>query len=211
MRKSLTHIQRWAPFWVIVTLAHLFWFISFSLAWGSYWIKISLSAATLAVLSRVISRRKASFGRWDKETILWGFGAAAVLYSIFWLGNAFAPLFVPYAQKQISCVYSLGAGTPMWLMLVLSLFVTGPGEEFFWRGFVQSHLMDAFGPMKGCITGAILYGSVHIWSFNFILIASACVVGAFWGFLYLRFGKLLPVIVSHSVWSALVFVVFPFA
>jgi len=69
--------------------------------------------------------------------------------------------------------------------------------------------MERFGGAGGfCITVA-LYAAVHIWSFNFMLIGAAAVAGAFWGAMYWRLGNLVPVIISHSLWSAFIFAVIP--
>jgi membrane protease YdiL (CAAX protease family) len=46
-------------------------------------------------------------------------------------------------------------------------------------------------------------------SLNFMLIGAAAVAGAFWGLLYMRLGRLDSVIVSHSLWSAVIFAVAP--
>jgi len=40
-------------------------------------------------------------------------------------------------------------------------------------------------------------------------VGAAAVAGAFWGALYARCGRLAPVIVSHSIWSTVIFAVFP--
>jgi membrane protease YdiL (CAAX protease family) len=42
-----------------------------------------------------------------------------------------------------------------------------------------------------------------------MLVGAAAVAGAFWGLLYLRYGRLDTLIVCHSVWSAFIFAVFP--
>jgi membrane protease YdiL (CAAX protease family) len=204
-------MRRWGPLLGTIVLANIFWFISFSVSFGSFWIKISLSAATLAFIAKVMRSKSRMQGAWDKKTLCWGIGSACVLYSLFWIGNIICKALFPFAETQIARIYTLGTHTPLWLMVVLALLITGPSEEYYWRGFVQNQLMDRFEGWQGWLLGALLYGSVHIWSFNVMLIGAACVAGAFWGLLYWYFGKLRPVIISHSVWSVLVFAVFPFA
>jgi len=44
---------------------------------------------------------------------------------------------------------------------------------------------------------------------NFMLTMAAYVAGAFWGAQYLWRRDLAALIVSHSVWSAVIFAVFP--
>jgi hypothetical protein len=42
-----------------------------------------------------------------------------------------------------------------------------------------------------------------------MLIGAAAVAGAFWGAMFWRYKNLMPVIISHSVWSTVIFAVFP--
>ena len=95
------------------------------------------------------------------------------------------------------------------MIALLLFFVTGPGEELYWRGYLQKNLMVRFGEWQGWLLATAIYSAVHIWSFNFMLIGAAAVAGAFWGAMYWRFKSLTAVIISHSVWSMVIFAVFP--
>jgi hypothetical protein len=44
---------------------------------------------------------------------------------------------------------------------------------------------------------------------NFMLIGAAFTAGAFWGLQYLWRRNLSSLIISHSLWSAVIFAVFP--
>ena len=92
---------------------------------------------------------------------------------------------------------------------LLLFWVTGPSEEIFWRGYLQRSLMERFGRWPGWAAATAIYAGVHIWSFNFMLVGAAAVAGAFWGAMYARLGSLAPVILSHSIWSTVIFAVFP--
>jgi membrane protease YdiL (CAAX protease family) len=192
-----------------VILATLFWFVTFYLTWSSFWIKISFSAATLAILSLLLQPDRKERIRIDARAIALGLVSAAVLYFIFWTGKAASALILPFAGGQIGGIYDKGAGTPMWAIALLLFFVTGPSEELYWRGYLQKNLMVRFGQWQGWLLATAIYAAVHIWSFNFMLIGAAAVAGAFWGAMYWRLKNLAPVIISHSVWSAVIFAVFP--
>ena len=97
----------------------------------------------------------------------------------------------------------------MWVIALLLFFITGPAEELYWRGYLQKNLMVRFGRWQGWLLATVIYAAVHIWSFNFMLIGAAFVAGAFWGAMYLHLKNLAPVIISHSVWSMVIFAVFP--
>ena len=69
--------------------------------------------------------------------------------------------------------------------------------------------MKRYGPGKGWLLATGIYAVVHIWSLNFMLIGAAAVAGLFWGAMYRYLGNLAPVIISHSIWSGVIFAVFP--
>ena len=192
-----------------VLLAALFWFVTFYLTWASFWIKISFSASTLAILSFLLQPNRKERIRIDFKAIALGLVSAAILYFIFWAGKSVSAMILPFSGGQIGGIYHKGAGTPMWVIAPLLFFVTGPCEELYWRGYLQKNLMMRFGQWQGWLLATAIYAAVHIWSFNFMLIGAAAVAGAFWGAMYWRLKNLTPVIISHSVWSTVIFAVFP--
>jgi hypothetical protein len=141
--------------------------------------------------------------------IVLGVVSAAALWFIFWTGKAISTQLFPFAQHQIGAIYGKGEGFSRIAVFFLLLLVTGPSEEIYWRGFLQKNLMQRHGNLKGWMLATAIYAGVHIWSLNFMLIGAAAVAGAFWGLLYWRWGRLAPVIVSHALWSAVVFSVIP--
>jgi membrane protease YdiL (CAAX protease family) len=192
-----------------VLLAALFWFVTFYLTWASFWIKISFSAATLAILSLLLQPNRKERIRIDARAVALGLASAAILYFIFWTGKAVSELILPFSGGQIGGIYDKGAGTPMWVIALLLFFVTGPSEELYWRGYLQKNLMMRYGQWQGWLLATAIYAAVHIWSFNFMLIGAAAVAWLFWGGIYRYSGILAPVIVSHSIWSGVIFAVFP--
>ncbi|NIV30239.1 MAG: CPBP family intramembrane metalloprotease, partial [Anaerolineae bacterium] len=138
-----------------------------------------------------------------------GLLAAAGLYGIFWLGRAAATALFPFAEAQIADVYVQGEGMSRWTIAMVLLFVTGPCEEIYWRGYLQQGLADRFGGWRGWLLGVAAYALAHIWSLNAMLIAAASVAGAFWGLIFWRRGNLAPAIVSHSLWGVAIFTLWP--
>jgi membrane protease YdiL (CAAX protease family) len=189
-----------------ILLASGCWAVTFGWAGGNFWVKIGLSV--LAVCSYSLFWKKP----WINprfSSLLLGLLSAGVLYLIFFLGNRLAPCILPAAKTQVGNIYSLGEGTSKVLIFLLLFFITGPGEEIFWRGFLQDHLMKKWGDFQGFISGTLIYAGVHVFSFNLMLILAALVAGAFWGLLYLWKRDLWVQITSHSAWSAVIFAVAP--
>jgi membrane protease YdiL (CAAX protease family) len=189
-----------------VILAAVCWAITFGLAWGNFWLKIGFSVSTVFLYSLVWQRPKLIF---RFSSMLWGGISAAVLYGIFYLGHNLALYFLPGAKTQVGGIYWLGFGTNKVLIFLLLFFITGPGEEVFWRGFLQARLMERWGNLAGYAAATGIYTAVHIFSANLILMGAALIAGFFWGGLYLWKKDLLAQITSHSLWSAVIFALFP--
>lgn len=195
--------------WITVALATGLWFFAFYLTWLNFWIKIPIAAALLAVLSNHIQPPPEGHLVFDSSAIFHGLLSAVVLYFVFWLGKIVSTWLFPFAPQQIGAIYGKGQGFPTVLVFLLLMFVTGPCEEIYWRGFLQRNLVKRYGKWQGWVLATAIYSGVHIWSFNFMLIGAAAVAGGFWGYLYLRWDRLFPVIISHAVWSSFIFAVVP--
>jgi uncharacterized protein len=131
-----------------------------------------------------------------------------LLYALFWLGVQFFDLLNLPFDKSIKNLYRWFAPSLFWQYLALIL-VAAPGEELFWRGFVQKRLLRYFGPFGSITIGAFLYASVHIYSGTFILMLAAFLSGRVWGALYLWKKSMPLVIVSHIVFDIMVFIILP--
>jgi membrane protease YdiL (CAAX protease family) len=192
--------------WGAFILASVCWAITFGWPGGNFWVKIGLSVVAVSLYSLFWQRPRISF---QPRSFLLGLFSAVLLYLIFFLGNKLALTILPGAKTQVGGIYSLGVGGNKILIFLLLFFITGPGEEIFWRGFLQDRLMKRWGNFSGYLMTTALYGGVHIFSRNLMLILAAFVAGAFWGFLYLWKRDLLTQITSHSFWSAVIFAVAP--
>jgi hypothetical protein len=89
------------------------------------------------------------------------------------------------------------------------LFLIGPGEELFWRGFLQRRLQKGLGQWRGFILATMIYAFIHVGSGNVMLVLAAGVCGLFWGFLYLRFHSMLLNAISHTLWDVSIFLLLP--
>jgi len=192
--------------WGAVFLPMVCWGFTFGWGGGNFWVKIGVSVLLVLGYSFYWQKPKIAL---RFASFLLGLGSAVVLYFVFFLGNSLAPYFISGAEGQVGGIYSLGEGSSKILVFLLLLFITGPGEEIFWRGFLQDQLMNRIGRYQGYLLTTAFYAGVHVFSENLILILAALVAGAFWGGLYLWKRDLLAQIISHSFWSAFIFAVFP--
>ena len=192
--------------WGGILLAILCWAFTFGRPEGNFWVKIGVSVLIVFSYSLVWQRPRISL---RFRSLLLGLSSAVLLYLIFFLGYTLSPYVLAGSKTQVGGIYALGEGTSRFLILSLLFFFTGPGEEIFWRGFLQFRLMEKLGDFRGYMAATAVYAGVHIFSWNLMLILAAFVAGAFWGALYMWKRDLLAQIVSHSVWSAAIFAVVP--
>lgn len=189
-----------------ILLAAAGWAVTFGLAWGNFWVKIGVTVVVVTAYSLGFKRPQIRF---TSRSVAEGVVSALILYGIFFAGNALAPYVVPGAHAQVGGIYGLGDGSSrVWIFLLL-LLVTGPGEEVFWRGFLQDALARRLKPAAGYAAATAVYGLVHVFSGNPMLVLAALVAGAFWGLQYLWRRDLAALIVSHSLWSAFIFAIVP--
>lgn len=137
-----------------------------------------------------------------------GILSAGLLYAVFFIGNTVSRMIFPFAGAEIGQVYSFKQNASALRIILLMIFIIGPGEELFWRGYLQRHWETRFGKTRGFVFAAVLYSLVHVASGNIMLVLAAGVCGLFWGFLYLRYRSILMICVSHTLWDLMIFVFF---
>ena len=193
-----------------IAAAFVLWFFIFAYPVGNFWIKLIFSASFLAAVGLISSRCELKTLFEFKFRHLWvGIVSALVLYGIFWVGKEAATFLFSFAPGQIASVYATRTQLDALLIGLLLMFLMGPAEEIYWRGFVQRRLVERYGAKVGVLGTAVVYALVHAVSLNPMLILAAGVCGLFWGLLYQREQKLIPLIISHSLWDVLIFVLFP--
>jgi membrane protease YdiL (CAAX protease family) len=196
-------------FWTL-PLAFILWFFTFALPIGNFWLKLSFSAFILALTGLISSRKEwQTLFRFKARHLWMGPVSALLLYGIFWVGKKLSMIIFPFASREISSVYFNKTQLDVFAIGLLLLFVMGPAEEIYWHGFVQRSFGKRFGPMTGVLLTSAIYALVHVFALNLMLFFAAGVCGLFWGWLYQREQNLIPVILSHSLWDLIIFVLFP--
>lgn len=142
--------------------------------------------------------------------ILFGLISAIVLYFFFCTGNLLSRWMFDFVGDDISNVYAFKGDAEGIRIGVLMLLIIGPGEELFWRGFLQRHFQDRLTKWKGFLLASIIYTGVHVLTGNVMLILAALIAGLFWGWMYMKYNSMVMNIVSHTVWDIAVFLIFPF-
>ncbi len=201
--------------WPGIAVAALLWFYMFS-PWTSnlsnFWLNMSIAAVTLSVIALCGRQKDAAHLDWRQflRQLFLGIVIAFALWGIFWIGDKLSQLMFCFARVQVDNVYGMKEGSDSVVIAILLLFLIGPAEEYFWRGYVQRTMSRRIGENASMYVTVAVYALVHIWSFNFMLVMAALVAGCVWGVIYRLRPSLLPaLIVSHALWDALVFVILP--
>ena len=196
-----------------IILATVLWTVMFSPLTAphvNFWWTMTASAVLLSLLSTLFRPDwwrgiRISFGE-----LLLGVAIAVGLWLVFWVGDKMSQLLFDFARPQVDSIYGMKAGESPWLLTLLMLFIIGPAEEIFWRGYVQRSLSERINPNMGFVVTTAVYALVHAGSCNFMLTMAALVAGAAWGLLYRLFPRHFgAIILSPALWDVAVFVWFP--
>lgn len=176
----------------------------------NFWIAMSISATILIAIATCARPSWPRDFEWSPANIALGVAIAVALWGVFWMGDKISQFIFDFARPQVDSIYAMKEGSSSTLIAIALLLLIGPAEEIFWRGYVQRTLAERWGANKGFIVATAIYTLVHIGSFNFMLIMSAMVCGIAWGLLY----RIMPerftaITLSHALWDAAVFVIFP--
>ena len=176
----------------------------------NFWIMMTCSGATLTLYSTWASPGWWKDVRIGLSDILLGAGLAAAMWGVFWLGEFFSTLLFDFARPQVDTIYGMKEGENPLVLTLLMLFIIGPAEEIFWRGYIQKGLSKRWNPNWGFVVTTLVYSLVHLAKFNFMLIMAAAVAGLIWGLAYRFFPERLgAIIISHALWDCAVFIWFP--
>lgn len=196
-----------------ICLAAVLWTIMFS-PWTAphvnFWVMMTCSGLVLTLYSTWAAPGWWKDIRLDLTNIVLGVLLAAALWGIFWIGDRLSSLMFDFARPQVNMIYGMKEGENPLVLTVLMLFIIGPAEEIFWRGYIQKNLSARWNPNMGFIVTTLIYSLVHVSKFNFMLIMAAAVAGFVWGLAYRFFPeKFGAILLSHALWDCAVFIWFP--
>ncbi len=203
---------------VSLVFAASLWFLMFSSQFELtrsihnqyFWQAMVVSTLSLTLLTLRLQRQSLK-QLFAFEWKFVGIGAvhAVLLYGLSRLGVWLMSTMFDWTRLHIEAVYATRLQLDPFYIAPLLFFIIAPCEEIFWRGFVQARFAERFSAQRAMLITAVLYSLVHIWAMNPMLLIAALVLGVHWGFLYRRYGSLIPGIVSHALWDTTIFVLFP--
>ncbi|MBD7936921.1 MULTISPECIES: CPBP family intramembrane glutamic endopeptidase [Cytobacillus] len=188
-----------------IVLAHVLMYFTFedkSIFWYIF------SATMLFLISFAIISIELDHQQSFTQNLLWGTLSGVFLYGIFWLGYTVLSFIGVSITEPVEKLYSYYGAKNIWQYLLL-IFLFAPGEEIFWRGFVQKRVMNYINGFLAVGIASILFASVQFYSGSWALPLAALVAGLYWGTIYLWKRSIVLLITSHIIFSLLLFVFSP--
>jgi uncharacterized protein len=191
----------------------------------SVFLIMAVPTVALAVVAVVRARNDGVLRSWltpRSGDFTRGFAAAGVLFGASF---AFTRAFMPAQSERSSWIARLylQLGDPTALrksvvIVVIAIIVLSVAEELVWRGLVLSLLEEQIGSRRAWVWAAVLYALAHVptvWALkdpvagmNPLILLVALAAGLVWGGMARAFGRLLPGMFSHVLFSWTVVMMF---
>jgi len=142
------------------------------------------------------------------EYLVFGIGYGTLTYGIIAAGFKLFSLFTDQTALSVADFLRDYGPNTIWHYLLL-MFVVAPGEELFWRGFVQQKLKTYMSPFLAVISASLLFGLSLSFSGFWLGVLAACFSGLIWGLLY-EWKRSMPlIIIAHITMTILLFLILP--
>ncbi|WP_078409235.1 type II CAAX endopeptidase family protein [Priestia abyssalis] len=169
-----------------------------------FWILFPLLYIILIAVSMTVPLPR----RMTIKQFIIGILSGLFLYGVFAFGY-WLLIHTPLPIKEyVHDLYDSIGPSVCWQHALIWLIIAG--EEFFWRSFIQKNVLGGFSTIKRILLATCLYTSVHLYSFNPLLILAAIAGGIYWGWLYEKTRNIYTIVASHAVFDLLLLYILPF-
>ncbi len=150
-----------------------------------------------------------------RRAFAWTAFLCVLLWGLVFLAYFLFGRYIPEKQELWELIRALGVSRASLYLIGVYVIVINPFlEELFWRGYVQSFLMNGCSSWLRILVPSIFFGAIHFFPLILVLpvgqslIISSGIgcVGAIWALSRLNSDSLLPALVSHSLGADLVIV-----
>ena len=139
--------------------------------------------------------------------IIWGILATMpLLGGMVWTVHTRLPRFAKLRHFVQKHVVPLFADCSLWELALIAL-LAGVGEEFLFRGLIQTGLSAISSPWSGLIIASLIFGLVHYITRLYAILAA--LIGLYLGLLLIIFDNLTVPILVHALYDfvALIYLV----
>jgi len=198
----LTPAHRWIVF---LPAAYILLYFTFSNS-TIFWYMYTFTTLIFMAIAFVQSKIEDDVQTW--EYLVFGIGYGTLTYGIIAAGFKLFSLFTDQTALSVADFLRDYGPNTIWHYLLL-MFVVAPGEELFWRGFVQQKLKTYMSPFLAVISASLLFGLSLSFSGFWLGVLAACFSGLIWGLLY-EWKRSMPlIIIAHITMTILLFLILP--
>ncbi|MGE6487793.1 CPBP family intramembrane glutamic endopeptidase [Paenisporosarcina sp. NPDC076898] len=198
----MTSHLRWT---VLLVIVYLLLFFTFSFE-EIFWYMYTFTMLLFMALSFVLGKMEDDVRTW--EYLIFGIGYGTLTYGLIAIAYRFFSIFTDQAAVSVERFLSDYGPTTVWHYLLLMLIIA-PGEELFWRGFIQQKLKMYMSPFYAVLVASILFGLSMAFSGFWLGVLAAITSGLLWGLLY-EWKKSMPlIIIAHITMTILLYLVLP--
>lgn len=180
-----------------------------SARWLGIWVAVGSTAVVLGLTVLRVDRAALTARlRPTARLVLLGATAGVVMAAATYLLYPLATRLLPFIATDTARLYAVFRA-PSPAIAAVALVPIIVGEELVWRGAVQAALARRFGPWGGAALAATVYALVLIPLGSPVLVAAALCAGFAWAALRTASASLVPPIIAHLLWDALVLLSLP--
>lgn len=193
-------------FYLLLLLVHILLATSF-LSAIPFWVIFTISFFLLSAAAIL-------FANFDKKSISASNLAIAIfsgimMYGLFSIGKMGSAFLFPNMLDEVADLYMKIQPQLSWHFVVLFLIII-PGEELFWRGYIQKNIKAKFdNKLVAIVISSLLYTSANLYTFNPLFLLATFAGGVVWGTLYMWKRNIFLTILSHLVFNLFLLVLFP--
>jgi uncharacterized protein len=171
-----------------------------------FWYMYTFALLVLISLSLISSKVYDELATW--KSMIYGLGYGTIIYAIIAGGFQVLKWLPVNIEGSVASFLSAFAPTSIWHYLLL-MFIIVPGEEIFWRGYVQQKLKQYLPTVYAVLISALLFGLALGFGSFVPGVLAGIVTGIILGFLY-EWKRSMPLlIIAHLVMIVLLFLVLP--
>ena len=173
------------------------------------WLAVGGAAVALGVAVWILDRNQArALLRPSPGLLAVGVAAGGVMAAVSALLYPVLARRVPFMAPDTALLYS-AFRAPSLTIASIALAPVVVGEELVWRGVVQAALTRRLGRPGGLVFAAVAYALAHAALGSPVLVTVALLCGIAWGALRAASKSLVPPLLAHLVWDALVLLWLP--
>lgn len=142
------------------------------------------------------------------KSLIYGLMFGTAIYAVLASGYLIFDALPLNVEGPVAALQTLFAPTSIWHYLLL-MFVIVPGEELFWRGYIQQQLKKYMRLPFAIVGASLLFGAALAFSGIWPGVVAGIVAGMLLGLLY-EWKRSMPLlIITHLVVLVFLFIILP--